>query len=34
VVVRCDDGVSHGQFVGVLDEVKSLGAVQIAVVGS
>ncbi len=34
VVVRCDDGVSHGQFVGVLDEVKMLGAVQIAVVGS
>lgn len=34
VVVRCDDGVSHGQFVTVLDEVKSLGAVQIAVVGS
>jgi biopolymer transport protein ExbD len=34
VVVHCDDGVSHGQFVGVLDEVKSLGAVQIAVVGS
>jgi biopolymer transport protein ExbD len=33
VVVRCEDGVTHGSFVGVLDEVKSLGAVQIAVVG-
>jgi biopolymer transport protein ExbD len=33
LVVRCDDDVSHGQFVGVLDEAKSLGAVQIAVVG-
>ena len=34
VVVRCDDAASHGQFVSVLDEAKSLGASQIAVVGS
>ena len=34
LVVRCDDTVSHGQFVSVLDEAKSLGAAQIAVVGS
>jgi biopolymer transport protein ExbD len=34
LVVRCDDTVLHGQFVSVLDEAKSLGAVQIAVVGS
>jgi biopolymer transport protein ExbD len=34
LVVRCDDTVAHGQFVGVLDEAKNLGALQIAVVGS
>jgi len=34
VVVRCEDGVSHGVFVGVLDEAKTLGAARIAVVGS
>ena len=34
VVVRCDDDVPHGEFVGVLDEAKSLGALGIAVVGS
>ena len=34
VVVRCDDQVSHGAFVGVLDEAKTLGAARIAVVGS
>jgi biopolymer transport protein ExbD len=34
VVVRCDDDVLHGDFVGVLDEAKSLGALGIAVVGS
>ncbi len=33
VVVRCDDGVSHGTFVGVIDEAKVLGAAAIAVVG-
>ena len=33
VVVRCSDTVSHGTFVGVLDEAKSCGAAQIAVVG-
>jgi biopolymer transport protein ExbD len=33
VVVRCDDRVSHGAFVEVLDEAKGLGASQIAVVG-
>ena len=34
VVVRCEDSVSHGTFVGVLDEAKILGAARIAVVGS
>jgi biopolymer transport protein ExbD len=34
VVVRCDDGVAHGEFVGVLDEARTLGARQIAVTGS
>ncbi|TMQ63366.1 MAG: biopolymer transporter ExbD [Candidatus Eisenbacteria bacterium] len=34
VVVRCDDEVPHGAFVGVLDEAKSVGAARIAVVGS
>lgn len=33
VVVRCDDGVAHGAFVSILDDAKSLGASQIAVVG-
>jgi biopolymer transport protein ExbD len=33
VVVRCDGRVPHGSFVSVLDEAKSCGAVQIAVVG-
>ena len=33
VVVRCEDGVSHGAFVTVVDEAKSLGAGQVAVVG-
>jgi biopolymer transport protein ExbD len=34
VVLRCDDGVPHGTFVGVLDEARQLGAAKIAVVGS
>lgn len=33
IVVRCDDAVTHGEFVSVLDECKALGASQIAVVG-
>ena len=33
VVVRCGDGVSHGDFVSVLDDAKACGASQIAVVG-
>lgn len=32
VVVTCADQVSHGTFVSVLDEAKSSGAAQIAVV--
>jgi biopolymer transport protein ExbD len=32
VVVRCADGVTHGSFVSVLDEAKSCGAAEIAVV--
>jgi biopolymer transport protein ExbD len=33
VIVRCADTVTHGAFVGVLDEAKQCGAAQIAVVG-
>ncbi len=33
VIVRCQDGVHHGAFVGVLDDAKACGASQIAVVG-
>lgn len=33
VVVRCDDGVPHGEFVAVLDEARRLGAARLAVVG-
>jgi len=33
VVVRCDDRVSHGAFVSVLDAAKTCGAAQIAVLG-
>jgi biopolymer transport protein ExbD len=34
VVVKCDDDVPHGDFVGVLDEAKAMGALGIAVMGS
>ena len=33
VVVRCDDQVTHGAFVSVLDEARAQGASEIAVVG-
>jgi biopolymer transport protein ExbD len=33
VVVHCDDDVTHGTFVGVLDEARAQGASEIAVVG-
>jgi biopolymer transport protein ExbD len=33
VVVRCAGDVTHGTFVGVLDEAKAQGAAAIAVVG-
>ena len=33
VAVRCSAGVTHGTMVGVLDELKELGAAQIAVQG-
>jgi biopolymer transport protein ExbD len=33
VVVQCSDQVPHGAFVAVLDEAKTQGAAQIAVVG-
>jgi biopolymer transport protein ExbD len=33
VVIECADQVSHGTFVGVLDDVKHSGAAQIAVLG-
>ena len=33
VFVQCDDGVSHGAFVDVLDQAKVCGAVEIAVSG-
>lgn len=32
VVVRCDDGIPHGDFVSVIDEARGLGATKIAVV--
>ena len=34
LVLRCADGVPHGDFVSVLDEARQLGAAKIAVVGS
>lgn len=34
VVVQCEDGVAHGEFVSVLDEARHRGAGRIAVVGS
>ena len=33
VVVRCAGAVTHGTFVGVLDEAKQCGAARIAVLG-
>ena len=33
VVVQCEPGVTHGMFVGVIDEARTLGAAQIAVLG-
>ncbi|HMB69822.1 MAG TPA: biopolymer transporter ExbD [bacterium] len=33
VVVACEDGVTHGTFVAVLDEAKRSGAGEIAVTG-
>ncbi len=33
VIVRCDPAVAHGDFVSVLDEVRSAGAGHIGVVG-
>ena len=33
VVIRCEEGVSHGVFVGVLDDAKACGAAHIAVMG-
>lgn len=33
VAVRCRKGVTHGTFVGVLDELKEMGADKIAVQG-
>ena len=33
VVVRCDERVTHGAFVSVIDEAKSQGAARIAVLG-
>ena len=32
VVVHCDDGIAHGDFVRVIDEARTLGASKIAVV--
>jgi len=34
VVVRCEEGVSHGAFVAVIDEAKAHGATSIAVTRS
>jgi biopolymer transport protein TolR len=33
VVIACEDGVSHGTFVDVLDRAKMAGAAEIAVTG-
>lgn len=33
VVIACDDAVSHGAFVNVLDQAKLCGAAEIAVLG-
>lgn len=33
VVVNCNDNVSHGSFVDVLDQAKLSGAAEIAVIG-
>jgi biopolymer transport protein ExbD len=33
VIVACNDGVSHGAFVNVLDQAKVSGAAEIAVMG-
>ena len=33
VVIGCEDGVSHGTFVDVLDRAKVAGALEIAVTG-
>jgi biopolymer transport protein ExbD len=33
VVIRCEDGVSHGAFVNVLDQAKVSGASELAVMG-
>lgn len=33
VVVRCADGVLHGDFVSVIDEARAQGAAEIAVAG-
>jgi biopolymer transport protein ExbD len=33
VIVECADQVSHGTFVQIVDDAKSCGAAQIAVVG-
>ena len=33
VAVHCREGVTHGTFVGVLDDLKDAGAAQIAVQG-
>lgn len=33
VVIACDDGVSHGAFVNVLDQAKVSGADELAVMG-
>ena len=34
VIVACNDGVSHGAFVNVLDQAKLSGAAEIAVMGN
>ena len=34
VVVRCDDEVSHGRFVRLIDEARRVGARSIAIVGA
>ena len=34
VIIRCQDGVTHGSFVAILDDVKQCGAAGISILGN